>query len=78
MPFFVHHGINYVPIGYAAPELTGLDSIIGASAYGAGTVAAGDGSRQPTKEDYAVANFQGKHFANTVNTFVAGKHALAK
>lgn len=29
MPFFIHHGIAYVPPGYSHPELTKLDEIIG-------------------------------------------------
>lgn len=77
MPFFVHHGIAYVPPGYASSELTKLDEIVGGSAYGAGTVAGGDGSRQPTEADLRVAKAQGSSFAKFVGTFVAGKAALA-
>ena len=29
MPFFIHHGISYVPSGFASSELTKLDEIIG-------------------------------------------------
>lgn len=76
IPFFVHHGINYVPFGYRAfQEQTNLEQIHGASAYGAGTIAAGDGSRQPIDLDYTIAKSQGEHFANVVNTFVKGKNA---
>lgn len=76
IPFFTHHGMNYVPIGYRQfPEQTNLDEIVGASAYGAGTVAAGDGSRQPTEIDLRVAKGQGEHFANVVNTYVKGQSA---
>ncbi|KAK9895876.1 benzoquinone reductase [Cystobasidium minutum MCA 4210] len=73
MPFFIHHGIAYVPPGYSHPELTKLDEIIGGSAYGAGTVAGGDGSRQPVESDLNVAKHQGSYFAGFVNNLVAGK-----
>jgi len=77
MPFFAHHGIAYVPIGYANPELQKLDVLVGGSAYGVGTVAGGDGSRQPPAEDLTVAKAQGTYFANFANTYVAGKSASA-
>lgn len=76
IPFFAHHGVSYVPIGYRQfAEQTNLDEIVGASAYGAGTVAAGDGSRKPTDIDLRVAKGQGEHFANVVNTYVKGLKA---
>ncbi|PWZ00099.1 putative 1,4-benzoquinone reductase [Testicularia cyperi] len=76
IPFFVHHGINYVPIGYRKfGEQTNLTDVVGPSAYGAGTVAGGDGSRQPVEADLIVAKDQGEHFATVVNTFVKGKSA---
>ncbi|SCZ88713.1 BZ3500_MvSof-1268-A1-R1_Chr2-1g04588 [Microbotryum saponariae] len=78
IPFFAHHGISYVPIGFAAPQLTDLSEVVGGSAWGAAGVAAGDGSRAISEKETAIAKFQGKSFANLVNTFVAGKSALAK
>lgn len=50
MTTLVHHGIIYVPLGYAPAfaELTNLTEVCGGSAYGAGTMAGGDGSRQPS------------------------------
>ncbi len=76
IPFFAHHGIIYVPFGYTAfPQQTNLDHIHGASAYGAGTIAGGDGSRQPIDLDLIIAKSQGTHFANVVNTYVKGKSA---
>ena len=47
----VHHGIIFVPLGYAKafPLQTNLEEIHGGSPYGAGTFAGVDGSRQPTK-----------------------------
>ncbi|SNX85079.1 probable 1,4-Benzoquinone reductase [Melanopsichium pennsylvanicum] len=76
IPFFIHHGINYVPHGYRDfSQQTNLSEIHGISAYGAGTIAGGDGSRQPIDIDLAVAKSQGEHFANVVNTYVKGKSA---
>ena len=33
-PFFAHHGISYVPIGYSSPDLVNMSEIIGGSAWG--------------------------------------------
>ncbi|MCO5556513.1 hypothetical protein L7F22_010062 [Adiantum nelumboides] len=73
IPWFVHHGINFVPIGYQFPELQEVQKIQGSSAYGAGSVTSGDGSLRPTEQDKTVAKGQGKHFANVVGQFVRGK-----
>ena len=40
-----------------------LDEISGGSPYGATTIAAGDGSRQPSENELAGARFQGEHVA---------------
>lgn len=60
IPWFVHHGIIYVPIGYTQPYLTDLTEVHGGSAYGASTVAAADGSRQPTQGELQLAKYQGE------------------
>lgn len=76
IPFFAHHGIVYVPHGYRDfASQANLEQIHGASAYGAGTIAGGDGSRQPIDIDLTIAKSQGKHFAEIVNTYVKGKSA---
>ncbi|KAH8920833.1 benzoquinone reductase [Atractiella rhizophila] len=72
IPFLAHHGIIYVPIG-PHPGLAEMNEVAGGSYYGAATVAAGDGSRQPSDLELRIAEYQGSHFGNTVNTFVAGK-----
>lgn len=65
----VHHGIIYVPLGYGAlfPKLANLDEVHGGSPWGAGTFAAGDGSRQPSKLELEIAEGQGGQFWNTVS-----------
>jgi NAD(P)H dehydrogenase (quinone) len=66
---FVHHGVIFVPLGYASafPELTDLTEARGGSPWGAGTFAAGDGSRKPSKLELSLATTQGKTFYTTVS-----------
>ncbi|PVH99214.1 benzoquinone reductase [Periconia macrospinosa] len=64
-----HHGIIYVPFGYAKAfaQMSKLDEVRGGSAWGAGTIAGGDGSRQPSALEIEIATIQGKSFFETVN-----------
>ncbi|KAJ7921527.1 flavoprotein WrbA [Mycena leptocephala] len=64
-----HHGVLYVPLGYAHAfkQLTGLEEVHGGSPWGAGTFAAADGSRQPTALELEVARIQGKAFYGVVS-----------
>ncbi|CEH17244.1 1,4-benzoquinone reductase-like [Ceraceosorus bombacis] len=73
VPFFAHHGIIFVPLGFTTPELGKVDEIIGGSAYGAATIAGADGSLQPNEADLKVAHHHGSHFGKTVAQFVAGR-----
>jgi len=61
---WVHQGMIYVPLGYARafPILADLSEARGGSPWGAGTFAAGDGSRQPSKNELELAKIQGKSF----------------
>ncbi|KAF9558585.1 NADH-quinone oxidoreductase [Agrocybe pediades] len=63
-----HHGIVYVPFGYATAfaKLTNLTEIHGGSPWGAGTFASSDGSRQPTELELEIATIQGESFYNIV------------
>ncbi|KAH9896715.1 flavoprotein-like protein [Cubamyces lactineus] len=65
----VHHGINFVPLGYAKAfaQLTNVNEVRGGSPWGAGTFASGDGSRQPTPLELEIAEIQGKHFWEVVS-----------
>lgn len=38
MTYFAHHGMIYVPFGFASAHLFDNSEVIGGSAYGAGTV----------------------------------------
>ncbi|KAJ5245838.1 NADH-quinone oxidoreductase [Penicillium chermesinum] len=68
MSTLAHHGFIYVPLGYKTTfaQLTNLDEVHGGSPWGAGTFAAGDGSRQPSALELAIAEAQGKAFYETV------------
>jgi NAD(P)H dehydrogenase (quinone) len=69
MSTFAHHGIVYVPFGYAKAfgQLTNLTEVHGGSPWGAGTFAASDGSRQPSALELEIATIQGKSFYETVS-----------
>ncbi|KAK4284689.1 hypothetical protein QN277_001484 [Acacia crassicarpa] len=62
----VHHGMIYVPVGYTlGAGMFEMDSVKGGSPYGAG-VYAGEGTRQATDKELALADHQGKYMATTV------------
>lgn len=71
MSTLAHHGIIYVPFGFASafPQMTDLTEVHGGSAWGAGTFSAGDGSRQPSPRELELAEIQGKSFYETVAKF---------
>lgn len=59
----LHHGMVIAGLPYSFDAQTGLGEILGGSPYGAATIAAADGSRQPSAVELAGAEFQGKHVA---------------
>jgi NAD(P)H dehydrogenase (quinone) len=63
VPFFTHHGMVFIPLGYTDPKMFNNEEAHGGSAYGAGTLAGGDGSRQPSELELGLAESHGKHFA---------------
>ncbi|KAJ1954160.1 hypothetical protein GGI12_005856 [Dipsacomyces acuminosporus] len=63
MPNLAHHGIIYVPFGFGHNNLFDNSEVVGGSAWGAGTVAGGDGSRQPSQKELEIAEAQGEDFA---------------
>ena len=66
----LHLGMVIVGVPYRCQELNNMNEITGGSPYGAGTLAGGDGSRQPSENEFAIARFQGRHVAE-----IAGKLA---
>ena len=63
MSQFMHQGMVYVGLPYAAPDLADVSEVKGASPWGAATIAAPDGSRQPSEKELRLARFQGAHVA---------------
>lgn len=59
----LHHGMVIVGVPYSQPGLTIMSEITGGSPYGAGTLAAADGSRMPSANELEIARFQGEHVA---------------
>ena len=67
----LHHGMVIVGVPYSCQELTNMNEITGGSPYGAGTLAGGDGSRQPSANELAIARFQGRHVAEITKKLAA-------
>jgi NAD(P)H:quinone oxidoreductase type IV len=57
----LHQGMVIVGVPYSEQRLLNMDEISGGSPYGASTITKGDGSRQPSENELAIARFQGKH-----------------
>ncbi len=50
-----------------------IAEITGGSPYGAGTITGGDGARQPSENELAIARFQGKHVTQIAKRLASGK-----
>ena len=61
----LHFGMTIVGLPYSFQGQMTLGEVSGGSPYGATTIAAGDGSRQPSANELAGAKFQGKLVAET-------------
>jgi NAD(P)H dehydrogenase (quinone) len=59
----MHHGMVIVGLPYSFQGQMTLSEISGGSPYGATTIAGGDGSRQPSRNELDGARFQGRHVA---------------
>lgn len=59
----LHLGMVIAGLPYSFQGQLKLDEVTGGSPYGATTIAAGDGSRQPSENELAGARFQGLHVA---------------
>lgn len=67
----LHHGMVIVGLPYAFQGQMGVSEVMGNSPYGASTIAAGDGSRQPSAIELEGARYQGRHVA-TIAAKLAG------
>jgi NAD(P)H dehydrogenase (quinone) len=59
----LHHGMVVVGVPYSEARQMALDEITGGTPYGASTITGGQGQRQPSENELAIARFQGKHVA---------------
>lgn len=59
----MHMGMIIVGLDYGFQGQMGVDVVRGGSPYGATTIAAGDGSRQPSEQELDGAQYQGKRVA---------------
>jgi NAD(P)H dehydrogenase (quinone) len=59
----LHQGMVIVGVPYSEQRLVVMNEVTGGTPYGASTLAAPDGSRQPSENELAIARFQGKHVA---------------
>lgn len=59
----LHQGMIIVGVPYSEQRLLNMAEITGGTPYGASTLAAADGSRQPSENELAIARFQGRHVA---------------
>lgn len=68
----LHHGMIIVGVPYSEQRQMTIAEISGGSPYGSSTITGGDGSRQPSQNELAIARFQGRHVA-TIAAKLAGK-----
>ena len=68
----LHHGMVIVGVPYSEARQTTMSEITGGSPYGATTLAGGDGARQPSANELAIARFQGRHVTDIARR-LAGK-----
>ena len=67
----LHQGMVIVGLPYSFQGQMGVTEITGGSPYGASTIAAGDGSRQPSQNELAGARYQGRHVAQIASKLAA-------
>lgn len=69
----LHHGMVIVGVPYSEQRQMTLAEISGGSPYGASTITGGDGSRQPSENELAIARFQGRHVATIAAQLKRGR-----
>jgi len=67
----LHQGMIVVGVPYSEARLLDMSALSGGTPYGASTVTAGDGSRQPSENELAIARFQGRHVAGIAKRLAA-------
>lgn len=67
----LHQGMVIVGVPYSEQGLVVMNEVSGGTPYGASTLAAPDGSRQPSENELAIAHFQGRHVAQIASKLAA-------
>jgi NAD(P)H dehydrogenase (quinone) len=67
----LHFGMTIVGLNYGHGGQMRMVEIVGGTPYGATTLAAGDGSRQPSETDLEGARYQGRQIAEIANKLAA-------
>jgi NAD(P)H dehydrogenase (quinone) len=67
----LHHGMVITGLPYSFQGQLRLDEVTGGSPYGATTISAGDGSRQPSTNELDGARFLGRHVAELAGKLTA-------
>ncbi|MGH8153797.1 MAG: NAD(P)H:quinone oxidoreductase [Rhodanobacteraceae bacterium] len=74
----LHQGFLVVGVPPSVKELYKLDEVSGGSPYGASTIVGGDGARQPTANEMAIARAQGANVARIAAKLANSDSAQAK
>lgn len=69
----LHQGMVIVGVPYSEQRQMTVSEISGGSPYGASTITGGDGSRQPSANELAIARFQGRHVATIAAQLQRGR-----
>jgi len=67
----LHLGMVIVGVPYSEKRLNETETVSGGTPYGASTIAGGDGKRQPSENELAIARFQGRHVAEIAKKLAA-------
>lgn len=71
MSSLLHHGLVISGLPYSFQGQGRLDEVTGGAPYGATTIAASDGSRQPSENELDGAKFLGQHVAKLAKKLTA-------
>ncbi|MBC9209116.1 NAD(P)H:quinone oxidoreductase [Roseomonas aerophila] len=69
----LHFGMTVVGLPYTEKRMLDVATVAGGTPYGATTIAAGDGSRQPSEAELEMAKSQGRHVAEVTGALVRGR-----
>ncbi|WP_017941783.1 MULTISPECIES: NAD(P)H:quinone oxidoreductase [unclassified Thioalkalivibrio] len=71
----LHFGMTVVGLPYTEKRMLDVSEVSGGTPYGATTLAAGDGSRQPSENELGMAASQGRHVAEVARAQRLGRQA---